>query len=362
MKTIIQVVQHLRPGGIETMALDLQKFKLKNEQVFIVSLEDSESEALQKWPRLKAFQENLFFMDKKPGFRMGLIFELKKLFKKLKVDYVHTHHIGPLIYAGLAARLGGIKDIVHTEHDAWHLNDAKRRNLQKWVVRLVRPTVIADAHTVASNFKKHLNTTEPKVILNGIDTQKFTPGSQKEARDKFNLPQGVKLIGTSGRLEAVKGQEYLIDAICHLPHEYHLAIAGIGSLETDLKTQVRLLNLSKRVHFLGLVDDMPDFYRSLDLFCLPSLEEGMPLSTLEAQSCGVKTIATNAGGTRETVCPITGYIIEKSKNYKLLQKTIIDAMTISTTGNPRDFVVKKADVRIMAKSYASLRLEKYREA
>ena len=362
MKTVIQVVQHLRPGGIETMALDLQKFKLKNEQIFIVSLEDSESEALQKWPRLKAFQDRLFFMNKEPGFKTGLIFDLRKLFKKLNVDHVHTHHIGPLLYGGLAARLAGIKHIVHTEHDAWHLNNDKRRKLQKWVMRLVRPTVIADARTVASNFKNKLNTIEPKVILNGIDTNKFTLGSQKKAREQFNLPQDVILIGTSGRLEAVKGQEYLIDAICHLPEEYHLAIAGIGSLEAELKTQVRHLNLSKRVHFLGLVDNMPDFYRSLDLFCLPSLEEGMPLSTLEAQACGIKTIATNVGGTKETVCPITGYVIKESKNYTLLRKTILDAMAISTPGNPRDFVVKKADVRIMAKSYASLRLENYKKA
>ncbi|MCV5754523.1 glycosyltransferase, partial [Escherichia coli] len=83
----------------------------------------------------------------------------------------------------------------------------------------------------------------------------------------------------------------LIEAFSHLESHTHLAIAGDGSQREQLEHLVRTLKLEQRVTFLGLVDDMPSFYQSLDLFCLPSLQEGFPLSTLEAQACDIPCVA-----------------------------------------------------------------------
>ncbi|MBZ4288949.1 hypothetical protein LAN16_24115, partial [Mycobacterium tuberculosis] len=68
-------------------------------------------------------------------------------------DVVHTHHIGPLLYAGYAARLTGVQTRIHTEHDAWHLQDDKRRHLQALALKAVQPTLVADATRVYNQLR-----------------------------------------------------------------------------------------------------------------------------------------------------------------------------------------------------------------
>ncbi len=354
MSTVIHVVQHLRPGGIETMALDLVNFSQQDENAFIISLEGNKQQAIEAWPRLKLYSEHLIFMDKKSGFTPLLIAKMAYRLRSLKADVVHTHHIGPLIYGGLAARLTGVKCLIHTEHDAWHLDDKHRRQLQKTMLNIIRPTLVADALAVAENIKYYLDTDSVKVIPNGIDTNRFIPGSQQEARKFLQLPAQVRLIGCSGRLERVKGQHILIDALRRLPDDVHLALAGCGSLESALHQQVYHHGLAERVHFLGRIDDMPSFYQSLDIFCLPSLNEGLPLSPMEAQACGIPSLVTDVGGSKETLCIHSGETVpagDITKMAKSLTKMLNKHYVIS----PRDFILHHGNVRLMADRYAQLR-------
>ena len=304
MKTIIQVVQHLRPGGIEIIALDLLTFAQKDEKTIIVSLEGSLQSAIKHWPKLADYRDNLIFVNKQPGLSPSLIKKLVNIFKQSKADAIHTHHIGPLLYAGLAARLSGIKHLIHTEHDAWHLNNKKRCLIQRVAINILQPNLVADAQTVADNMQQKLQYKHKiTVIRNGINSQYYKPGSYLNARKALNLPANVQLIGCSGRMEKVKGQSVLINALSALSQNVHLAFAGSGSTEQSLRNLVKKLNLNQRVHFLGHLDDMPTFYQALDLFCLPSLNEGLPLSPLEAQACNIKTLVTDVGASRENIMP-----------------------------------------------------------
>lgn len=76
-----------------------------------------------------------------------------------------------------------------------------------------------------------------------------------------------------------------------------------GTQRSSLEALTKKLNLEERVFFLGFTDDMVSFYQALDLYCLPSRNEGFPLSTLEAQSCNVRCVATDVGGVKEAICP-----------------------------------------------------------
>jgi len=355
MSTIVQVVQHLIPGGIETMALDLSAFCEKHDRTIIVSLEGEHQSAVRNWPRLRSVSNKLIFLDKQPGLKPLLILRLNQLFKQLQADVVHTHHIGPLFYAGLAARLAGVNCLIHTEHDAWHLNNTRHRNLQRRVIYLTRPLLVADAETVAVGMRHFLKVNNIQVIRNGIDTERFTPGSQKKSRLRLSLPLDARLIGCSGRLEEVKGHRALIYALSRLPKNVHLALAGSGSIDAMLHQLVDGLNLNKRVHFLGHVDEMPTFYRALDIFCLPSLNEGLPLSPLEAQACDIPTAVTDVGGCRETLCPHSGKLIPAG-NVEAMATTLGNMLQLPHT-SPRSFVQKWGDVRLMAKAYADLRNE-----
>ena len=171
MNTVVQVVQHLVPGGIETMALDLNAFSEAQERPIIISLEGDKKSSLRDWERLQSVADRLIFLDKAPGLKPSMILHLYRLFKRLGVDVVHTHHIGPLLYAGIAARLAGVRCLIHTEHDAWHLNQPRRRLLQRAVIRLTRPLLVADAESVASQMRHSLKLDNIRIIRNGISDQ-----------------------------------------------------------------------------------------------------------------------------------------------------------------------------------------------
>ncbi|MFT6926251.1 MAG: glycosyltransferase involved in cell wall biosynthesis [Psychromonas sp.] len=355
MNTVIQVVQHLRPGGIETLSLDLCSFAEANENILIVSLEGELESALAAWPRLIAFRKQLIFLDKQPGLCPSTVKKLIRVIKENAAQCVHSHHIGPLLYAGLAARIAGVKELIHTEHDAWHLDAFKRRMLQRFAIKLLRPLLVADAQTVADSMRQQLQYKRPiRVIRNGIDSEYFLPGDKLLARAQLKLPAKVQIIGCSGRMEEVKGQALLLHALHKLPLTAHLALAGSGSTEKKLRQLTEQLGLQERVHFLGHIDTMPTFYQALDVFCLPSLAEGLPLSPLEAQACNIVTLVTDVGGSKETLCPHSGKFIP-ANNRDLMAKTLLKMLRSPGNVKPRAYVQQHGDVRVMAKAYADLR-------
>jgi glycosyltransferase involved in cell wall biosynthesis len=360
-KTTIQVVQRLAPGGIETMALDLQQFDEDPDNSYIVSLEGTKSELCQHWPRLQARRNRLICLNKPAGFCWQTLKQLHELFEVLAPDVVHTHHIGPLLYGGLAAKQAGVKTIVHTEHDAWHLQSVKRRLLAKMLLSWIKPVLVADAHVVASELVKQLHVETPLVIKNGIDTQRFKPGDKALARAALKLPEKATVIGCATRLIVVKGHITLLAAMRYLPENVHLVLAGQGEEEQALKQYVQNHLDEKRIHFLGNLDDMPTFYQAIDIFCLPSFKEGFPLSPLEAQASGVPVVASDTGGVKETLCPSSGRLVAAGDVEQLsiaLQQMIFQLSPSQTLDilkkSVRYFVTEYNDVRLMASRYHRL--------
>lgn len=358
-RVIVHVVQHLAPGGLETLVLEMLRFAKPEDAVFVISLEGNRFTALNHWEKLAGFQDQLIFLNKQAGLDFPTLLALKKTLKQLHASVVHTHHIGPLLYGGIAARIHGVQALIHTEHDAWHLNNKKAASLQSALLKMLRPQVVADADFVADQIINNLGYERVRTIHNGIDCDKFKDGNRLQAKHKFSLPMDKFIIGTAGRLEAVKGQEILIKAFSQLPENTHLALAGCGSQRDLLEAQVRTLGLEERVSFLGLVNDMPSFYQSLDLFCLPSLHEGFPLSTLEAQACGVPCIASDVGAVKETLCPYTSTLVEPNR-VPMLAEALNNHLSLPSC-SPRKHILKHFDIRDMVSRYAVLSGEAFYE-
>ena len=290
------------------MALELARSQSIYQDTIIISLEGSMDIAIGFWPRLRPFRHQLVFMGKKSGLDFGLTRRLYKMFAWIQPSVVHTHHIGPLLYAGPAARMAGVK-CVHTEHDAWHLSNSRRRLVARLAVAAAKPVLVADAPPVASAMMAALDCAPPRVILNGVDTMKFVPGNQDQARRALALPLDARIIGVSARLEPVKGVDVAIRALAKMENHSILAIAGSGSEEMTLRRLAAKLGVKERVVFLGHVDDMTRFYAAIDVLCLSSHAEGLPLSLLEAQSSGVPVVASLVGGVPAAVCPRTGQLV-----------------------------------------------------
>jgi len=353
---IVQVVQHLTPGGIETMALDLQRLAMPGFEVHVVSLEKNAQAAIELWPKLAEIADRLHFLDKPQGLSPLTLVRLLRLLKRLRPIAVHTHHIGPLLYAGLAARTTGVPVLVHTEHDAWHLHSARRRRLQGLAMRALRPRLVAVADVVADCLREALPGVNPLVIRNGVDMDIFQPGDARVARASLSLPQDVPLVGCAARLQPVKGHKTLLEALKFLSPDVHLALAGSGASEKDLRQLSEELGLGHRVHFLGLVDDMPSFYRALDVCCLPSYAEGLPLSLLEEQACGISTVVSDVGGCKEALCPSSGHLVMPG-NPSALGAALGASLSRSAGDSPRDFVLNKGDIHDMVHGYVGLAYE-----
>lgn len=354
-RKVIHVVQHLAPGGIETLTLDLLKFSHPDDQVLIVSLEGTKPQALLNWPKLEPFKEQLVFLEKPDGVQLGLILTLIKAFKGVRPDVVHTHHIGPLLYAGYAARVAGVPVRIHTEHDVWHLENSKQVRMQGLILKAAKPTLVADASHVEKKLKSCFSYPDSVVIKNGVDCKKFKPGSKPLSREHFNLPLDKRIIGCAGRLESVKGHDTLITALSMMPKDVLVVIAGEGSQKQELKQLVTSLDLYSQVKFLGLVEDMPRFYQSLDLFCLPSRFEGFPLSPLEAQACNIPVVVTDVGASSEAICPITAALVMPDSPNQMAD-VLIHSLSRKYTQLPREFVVENNDIRRMVRAYEDLAL------
>ena len=139
------------------------------------------------------------------------------------------------------------------------------------------------------------------VIPNGVDVEKFGVRSsefRQEFANKFDISVDSKIIITISRLVKKNGVEDLIRAMKSLPSSTRLLVLGTGELEQELKQKARDLDLIDRVHFVGNVDHdkIPEYLWASDVFCRPSLSEGLGNVFLEAMAADVPIVGTPVGG------------------------------------------------------------------
>jgi glycosyltransferase involved in cell wall biosynthesis len=143
------------------------------------------------------------------------------------------------------------------------------------------------------------------IIPNGVDTERFTPMAQIEARRATRLPEHVPIVVTVANLVALKGVDLLIDALRSVTGQdgtpAHLGVVGAGEERDRLDALARTLGVEGRVHFAGAVphDRLRPWFCAGDLTALASSREGWPNVLMESLACGRGVIATRVGGTPE---------------------------------------------------------------
>jgi len=140
------------------------------------------------------------------------------------------------------------------------------------------------------------------VVPLGFDLSPFLGISEPSGvlRTQLGLSPGARLIGTAGRIVAIKDHETLLRAMTKVP-EAHLAILGDGENRADVEAAVRRLGLEERVHLLGWRLDMAACLADMDVVVLTSRNEGTPVSLIEASACARPVVATDVGGVRSVV-------------------------------------------------------------
>jgi len=216
-----------------------------------------------------------------------------------------------------------------------------RRQLIKWSLRHA-DLVISVSHAIRIKMLG-LGVPEGKirVIANGIDKNLFKPLNQQECRKKTGLDINEKIILFVGSLEAVKGIEFLISSFHLLKQKYaknvKLVIIGKGSLEDEIKKQIEYLELQKNIMMVGEVkhDNIPNWMNASDVFCLPSIREGMPNVILEALACGKTVVATTVGGIPEIITDPKLGVLVPPESAEYLCNAFIDILNFPVSNITR---------------------------
>jgi glycosyltransferase involved in cell wall biosynthesis len=352
MKNVMQLIQHPYIGGLEKMAFGLCQAASEQSNMHLVTLEGTKHNALDSWPELSKLK-HLECLNKGSGFSLKAVEQLVRIIDKYKINVIHSHHIGPLLYASMVKiRRPHIKHI-HTLHDAWYLNNRKLRFITQCVRALTPVTVVADAKAIAKEAFKAAKIQSDHVVLNGIDTDSFTPSSRFAARKRLGLSSDYILVGCAARVEAGKGHEAMLRSLIDLPSKIHMVFAGTGSQLKAYQEYAIKLGVDKRVTWLGKVDNMPTFYSAIDVFCLFSQREGLPLSILEAMACNRPVVASDVGGIKEVMNEKSGFIVPLAQE-KHLPQYLLKAAQFKYGMDIRHYAVEVGTIKVMANNYSHL--------
>lgn len=323
---ILHLIQTSGPGGAEKLLLSLTQ-NSNDKYTHKVGL-------LKNGWLCKKLQDRGVAVKIIPSggsFDIKLIRGLVNLVKKEKIDLIHSHLLDMNFYSCLAAYFAKVPHI-STEHgDVHHASktiDLKTKAKAKAISRFSDRIVFVSEFTKES-FRTIATVSDEKavVIYNGIDPERYEiPVDIRIKKAEIGIKQDEFVIGNVGNLYPVKGQIYLIKAAKIVLKEFpktKFLIIGRGELENHLKKEANALGIESHIKFLGFREDVKELLKIMDIYVLPSLSEGLPLSLIEAMASKVPVVATGVGGIPEVIGDgINGFLITPADSDALASKII----------------------------------------
>ena len=228
---------------------------------------------------------------------------------------VHTFLLTASLYGRFAAMLARVPIVVGTEVNIYAHKQPLHAMTERWLMRWT-DTVVASAGAVRDFYVDQVKADPSKVevIYNAVDwAQLQTTMTREETRAAVGIPAEAQVAGIIARLTEQKAHRVLFDAMAHTPAlaNVHLMVVGDGELRDELQRRVEGLGLASRVHFVGARRDLGNVLAAIDVFLMPSLWEGLPLSLVLAMGAGLPVIATAVAGIPEVVQDgVTGWLVQ----------------------------------------------------
>ena len=211
------------------------------------------------------------------------------------IELLHTHGYKADLYGYVAARRSG-KPIVATCHN-WVGGTAALgiyNHLDRMALKRFHGLAAVSDSVAQRLLNSGVAATKIRTIANGIDVEPFERALPSPA---LNF-DGNKVIGMVARLDLQKGFEYLLRAahqLCGTFPALKVVIAGEGPDRQAIENMIQRFGLQSSVILAGHHSDMPGIYAAIDIFVLPSLNEGLPMTILEAMAASKPVIATRVG-------------------------------------------------------------------
>jgi glycosyltransferase involved in cell wall biosynthesis len=242
-------------------------------------------------------------------------------------DIVHAHDPMAVSLVAMALQMGGARAkkplVVAARRVDFHL---KRHAFSKWKYRHV-DVFIAASKGIASILEADGIARERiEVVHDGVDIGRIDRQAAVDAHAAFFLPHGAPVVANVAALAPHKGQRHLVSAAADLVRaipDARVLIVGDGELRDALRDQVDSLGLDRHVVLAGFRDDVLGVMKSIDLFVMSSVTEGLGSAILEAMACRRAVVGTRAGGIPEAVDDgVTGVLVPPRDDSGLAQAMI----------------------------------------
>lgn len=282
---------------------------------------------------------NDYSVFKYPPYDITLSSKISEVIDEFDLDVIHMHYAIPHAVCGILAReMSKKKDvgIITTLHGT----DITVLGHDMSLVNAIRFGIDrSDLTTSVSNSLREQTydiikpKTKIETVYNFVDDTRFNTENrleiQAETKIKLGIPDEAKVLVHSSNFRKIKNVDHVLYAFNEALKEVdcHLVYVGDGPELFSIKQLVNSLDLDDRVHFIGQVSDITDYYKLADIFLLLSRKESFGLAMLEAMYCGAVPIGSTAGGISEVIQDNeTGYTVEIG-DYKTAAARIVQLLT-----------------------------------
>ena len=290
---IVQVIPYFCFGGAETMCENLTyALKKLGHSVTVVCLLPERTPISERMERAGV---RVRYLDKKLGLDLSMIQKLTKLFREEKPDVVHTH-LNVLKYTAPAAKLAGVPRCVHTIHNVADKEAEGRVSgmISGFAFRKGWSIPVALSPLVHQSVMDYygLKAEQIPTVFNGVPLNRCIP------RETYALGEKAVLVHV-GRFNEQKNHSGLLEAfrlLLEIHPQCRLRLVGDGDLRADMETLAKEKGISDAVEFCGMQSNVYPYLHDADIFTLPSIYEGNPMTIIEAMGTGLPIVASRVGG------------------------------------------------------------------
>ena len=277
---------------------------------------------------------------------------IRRYLRETKPTIVHTFLLTASLYGRLAAILERVPIVIGTEVNIYERKRA-HHILAERMLMAKTDRVIVSANSVRDFYVDQIHADPGKidVVYNAVDWKSIQATQSREAmRASLGLRADARVAGMIARLTEQKGHRYLFQAMTTPAlADLQLIVVGDGDLREALDSEVQDLGIAPRVHFLGARRDLGDLLAAMDVFVMPSLWEGLPLSMILAMGAATPVVATEVAGIPEIVVDReTGWLVPAGNSLALataLAEMFGDRAHAAKVGKAaRDFVLPRFGV------------------
>ena len=299
---VVYLAHTLAVGGAEEMVLNLVRY-LPNEFERAVVCIDKPGPIGDE---IRKTGVPFHALGLQPGLRRPIdLLRLQQFIHQCEPTIVHTFLLTASLYGRFAAMLARVPIVIGTEVNIYERKQPMHRLAESWLIRQT-DAVIASAGSVRDFYVDQIHADPDKVVViyNAVDWSQLQTTLTREAfRAEMGLSASAPVAGIIARLTEQKAHRILFEARASRAElsALHLLVIGDGELRDELRRRVDQLGLGGRVHFAGARRDLGNVLNSIDMFVMPSLWEGLPLSLVLAMGAGLPVVASKVAGIPEVV-------------------------------------------------------------